>query len=593
LIAALVDQGSGVQWGCYGSAAGTTIAEGGGAIYAGLANTNKIVAACGAGTAAQLCAAYTAGGINLAGFTNWYLPSHDELQIVCDQRALINLTIAPSYSGVGAFYWSSTEYNSAIGYGHYSLHGIYDYNYYKNVTFGASAAYLTFPNLTVNNAAGIVISKNSIVNGTMTLTNGLVNIRNNNFTFGPTAAVTGFPTATSMIIATSATGQVLKNWNGIGSFTFPVGDNTGTAEYSPVTLNFISGTIAGGITGVNLVNAPYADPSITGSYLNRFWNLTQTGITGFVCNAIYQYTLADVVGTEANISGLQVLPVPIKAFTGANIAADQLITNGLTSFGKINGGPGNNSLMLTAFLGGPFNGTNAMNTFLNNGNLIPLAQPYTNVAPWNYTGTESVTAVPAGVVDWVLVEVRQATSADLATSSTILTKRAGFLTSTGAIVDLDGVSPLNIGRISITDPLFVVIRHRNHLAIMSNNAVKKDANGIYNYDFTTALTQAYGAGLGYKALGTTFAMVAGDADQDGAIYVSDYSAWAANYSQTNGYFDFDIDMDGASYVSDYSEWAVNYGKDITLSPVMKSAKLNAAAVKSEVSKPQFTSSVPK
>ena len=41
---------------------------------------------------------------------------------------------------------------------------------------------------------------------------------------------------------------------------------------------------------------------------------------------------------------------------------------------------------ITAFLEGPFNGTD-MNALL--GSYIPLSQPY-NVAPWGYAGTENV-----------------------------------------------------------------------------------------------------------------------------------------------------------------------------------------------------------
>ena len=69
LIGALVDQSTSAPWGCYGTYVGTGYAQGGNVIYAGLANTNLIVAACGVGTAAQLCAAYTTGGTNLPGIT--------------------------------------------------------------------------------------------------------------------------------------------------------------------------------------------------------------------------------------------------------------------------------------------------------------------------------------------------------------------------------------------------------------------------------------------------------------------------------------------------------------------------------------------
>jgi hypothetical protein len=136
LIGGLTDLGSGIAWGCYGTSVGTTIAQGGGVMFAGLNNTNLMIAAgCGAPSGpAQLCANYTAGGQNLAGITNWYLPSHDELQALVDQRTLINLTTTPSYAGAGVLYWSSTEYNASIAYTHYSL-SAYDYNCGKNLGY--------------------------------------------------------------------------------------------------------------------------------------------------------------------------------------------------------------------------------------------------------------------------------------------------------------------------------------------------------------------------------------------------------------------------------------------------------------------------
>ncbi|MEI8049437.1 MAG: hypothetical protein WCI92_18800, partial [Bacteroidota bacterium] len=112
LIAATVDQSISAQWGCYGTVTGAT----GSAIYTGLANTNTIIAAgCApAGTAAQVCAAYTAGGTGLTGITNWYLPSKDEFQYLWNQKALISLSIG--CATYGCYYWTSTEYNSAIAY---------------------------------------------------------------------------------------------------------------------------------------------------------------------------------------------------------------------------------------------------------------------------------------------------------------------------------------------------------------------------------------------------------------------------------------------------------------------------------------------
>jgi hypothetical protein len=143
LIGGLSDLGSGIPYGTCAFSLNIGIAQGGGAIYAGLNNTNVIIANCGTGTAAQLCAAYTAGGTGLSGITNWYLPSHDELQIMVDQRLIINLTTTPSYAGAGVLYWASTEYNASIGYCHYSL-SAYDYNNYKYATYYSSPTNLMY-----------------------------------------------------------------------------------------------------------------------------------------------------------------------------------------------------------------------------------------------------------------------------------------------------------------------------------------------------------------------------------------------------------------------------------------------------------------
>jgi len=211
---------------------------------------------------------------------------------------------------------------------------------------------------------------------------------------------------------------------------------------------------------------------------------------------------------------------------------------------------------------------------------VPLTQPY-NTTPWNYAGTESVSALPDDVIDWVLVELRQATAPASATSSTILAKRAAFIKSDGTIVDLDGVSTVRFDDHYVTTPnnLYTVVRHRNHLAVMSAVGATLSA-GVYSYDFTTGLNAAYGGGSGYKQVGSTFAMVAGDADEDGNVYVSDYNRLIIGFGTTNGYFYYDMDMDGYGYISDYNKWSPNFGT--AENGTLKSAQL----------KPKYSSSVP-
>lgn len=55
-----------------------------------------------------------------------------------------------------------------------------------------------------------------------------------------------------------------------GSFLFPLGDVTGTAEYSPVLFTLISGGIStGNYVGINLSNTVYPGGPISSSYIQR------------------------------------------------------------------------------------------------------------------------------------------------------------------------------------------------------------------------------------------------------------------------------------------------------------------------------------
>ncbi len=75
-----------------------------------------------------------------------------------------------------------------------------------------------------------------------------------------------------------------------------------------------------------------------------------------------------------------------------------------------------------------------MNTHLTSLTNFPLNQPY-SVAPWNYPGTESVITIPADVVDWVIVELRDAPDAVSADPASYVAKQAAFVLDNGSVVD--------------------------------------------------------------------------------------------------------------------------------------------------------------
>jgi len=245
------------------------------------------------------------------------------------------------------------------------------------------------------------------------------------------------------------------------------------------------------------------------------------------------------------------------------------------------------SLQVTVFLEGAYAGAGLMNTTLKAGALVPLSQPYNN-PPWNYAGTETVASVPANVMDWVLVELRQAaTPAEALPVTTTLPgwPKACLLKSDGSIVNPDGTTLPALGNPVITGNLYVIIRHRNHVAIMSAAGMTLTGSN-YVYNFTDAVSKAHGGSAGYKEIGPgVFGMVSGDPDADGEISVLDFSQWASDFGKTTIYLPSDIDADGEVSVLDFTKWATNFGVG-NIAP-LKNLSLDGSGLKYRSQVPDF------
>lgn len=214
-------------------------------------------------------------------------------------------------------------------------------------------------------------------------------------------------------------------------------------------------------------------------------------------------------------------------------------------------------LDITAYLEGPFNGTDM------NADLIPhlpLSQPF-GVSPWNYYGSESVGSFPnLNIVDWVLVDVRDAASAATAAAGSSLGKQAAFILNDGSIVGMDGSSNLSF-EVSINQNLYVVIWQRNHLGIISNYAIT-NSGSLYSYNFSNGINQVYGGANGHKQLTSgVWGMRSGDGDHNGLINNGDKSASWDNQAGTKGYIYSDYNLDAESNNIDKDEfWLPNTGE---------------------------------
>jgi len=128
LEAAPADQSSDAAWGCYTDSWTSIPSAQGTAVGTGAANTAAIVAGCSeTNTAAKITDAYA-----LNGYTDWFLPSKDELNALYHKRYIVG-GFTDSY-----YYWSSSEGSSSVAW-------IQTFNFVFQNTQGHGNKYDTLP----------------------------------------------------------------------------------------------------------------------------------------------------------------------------------------------------------------------------------------------------------------------------------------------------------------------------------------------------------------------------------------------------------------------------------------------------------------
>ncbi|MEP0262670.1 BspA family leucine-rich repeat surface protein [Dokdonia sp.] len=167
-------------------------------------------------------------------------------------------------------------------------------------------------------------------------------------------------------------------------------------------------------------------------------------------------------------------------------------------------------------------------------NLVPTTSPYDgltcDVTVFDTTG-------PNAVVDWIFVELRDPINNDI-----VIEGKSALLLRNGAIVDIDGISPLLFFQ-SFGD-YHIAITHRNHLGVMTATTVSL-SNIAITLDFSSDSNIATGGSLALTDMGNgIFAIYAGDVDADGNILNTDISNAISNSGGINIYAGADVNMDG-------------------------------------------------
>lgn len=155
---------------------------------------------------------------------------------------------------------------------------------------------LSGANVTMNTDVGLT--------GALNFGSGLLNVNSNMLSFGASATVAGIPGTSSMLIP-GTTGVVRKYYASTGSFTYPIGDVSGSAVYLPVVSNISSGTFgSGAYLDLQMVNSKHPQNTNTTDFISRYWDMSEYNISGFNAALSFTYATSDISGTEGNLSTL-------------------------------------------------------------------------------------------------------------------------------------------------------------------------------------------------------------------------------------------------------------------------------------------------
>ncbi len=219
----------------------------------------------------------------------------------------------------------------------------------------------TLSSVTFNNTAttpDVIISGGNVAvaaSSLLTLTAGRVRLGDNNFIhLNPSA--TAFSAASPGVntaIITDGTGVFTKYFsaNPAANYLLPLGAVSG--DYAPFTLKSVTATYGTGAAlsfKVKNTQQPcVAAQGCSNKYMNRYWNIAATSLTGISYTAMGQYLTGDITGTEANMKDFASVPAYsgtcntdnlATTLTAVTTATHQVNFPAKTAFGDFTAGEG-------------------------------------------------------------------------------------------------------------------------------------------------------------------------------------------------------------------------------------------------------------
>lgn len=447
----------------------------------------------------------------------------------------------------------------------------------------------TIPNLEVDNSLNATLTGSAKIAGDLLFTNGKLLLGNNNLSLASAGTITGATNA--KYVVTNGTGRLIKAALGATAFVFPVGNSTDL--YNPLSISN-SGTAdsIGVRASATVLSLGASGTAFSKEVVNNTWTVTEAVAGGSNLSLTATWNGSqELSGFDRTRTGISYYITTPAANVGWDLLNSQTAAaggagpytatrTGFTSVGSFAVGtrPVLSALLVTpkVFLQGAFNTSlNRMNDALRTGNLIPTTEPYSSAVGGNLmstsnavkgsgggeTSTASVVGAAAGaatdntIVDWVLVQLHNSAT------NAVISQRAALIQRDGDVVDVDGVSPVNMAG-NAAGSYFISVKHRNHIGVRSAAAVTLAKTTNLSYDFSTGLAQAltpaanaamtnkYGSAItttvymlwGGNANSNTNTRYSGPANDEGVLLNTCLSGNKAGTSA--GYLNCDLNMNG-------------------------------------------------
>ena len=152
----------------------------------------------------------------------------------------------------------------------------------------------------LDNPEFLILENDVIIHNELILSAGILDISESNLTIGTDAIITGDFSSSAMISADNI-GLLSFELENIGNFYFPVGSTEGTHDYTPAEITLNSGAYNNAVISLNLRNEKHPNNTSTTNYLNRYWQISGSGISDLDADLTAHYVSGDITGNEANI----------------------------------------------------------------------------------------------------------------------------------------------------------------------------------------------------------------------------------------------------------------------------------------------------